>query len=110
MCIDQAVAESLSLVSHSKMEVHGVNGMTMASKYIANLTLPVVDGAGRSFAFRFPVDCTGVPDLAKRYARDSINLVGILGRNFLQFCSVTIDGTTGRTSVQIDEAIMRPRP
>jgi len=50
-----------------------------------------------------------MPSLSDRYARDGISVVGILGWNFLQFCTITIDGLTGRVVLRIDESALSPR-
>jgi Aspartyl protease len=107
--IDEAVATELKLPVEGEHEIHGAHGFGVARHYNAKLVLPVVDSSGDELAFGFTVKCVGVPQLRERYARDGVTIVGMLGRAFLQFCAIEIDGITGRVAVRIDSSVMSPR-
>jgi hypothetical protein len=109
MMIDEALAIKLGLPVQGEEEVHGAHGYGALRKYIAKLVLPVVDSSGSAFAFGIPAECSGMPNLAERYATKGMTVVGILGRNFLQFCALSIDGSSGQIAVQIDQAVLSPR-
>lgn len=109
VAIDASHAERLGLQPTGKQRIHGVHGWGELNKYVASLVLPVVDMTGFKFALRFPVDCTAIPDLSQHYADGSFEVCGVLGRNFLQFCQLQIDGGSGGIELSIDRSILLPR-
>lgn len=110
MVIDEEVAEDLGLqVLSNSAGVHGIHGWQSSKKYLAKVGLPVVDSSGFKFDLGMPLECTGMPDLRKRLKEKGANVFGMIGRNFLQFCALSIDGMTGKVSIRIDEEILKPR-
>lgn len=107
--IDEEVAFEIGLVSDRTWQVHGAHGSNTSSRYVAKLILPVTDVMGRSVALGMPMECTGIPKLREQHREFGVEVVGILGRNFLQFCQLLIDGEKGEVGVTISEAVTRPR-
>ena len=107
-CIDQSIADSLALVPTGSDRVHGIHGHSESKKYIANLVLPVACQGEALLRFAIPVECTGVPGLLDHYGGSQLRVVGIIGRNFLQFCKLTIDGASGKVILEINESVTRP--
>ena len=108
--IDETLAQNLGLAVQGGKEIHGAHGYGVLRKYMAKLVLLVVDSSGHAFAFGVPADCTGMPDLTARYAKKGASIVGILGRIFQQFCVLSIEGASGRVTLEIDQAVLLPRP
>lgn len=109
--VDEELAEALGAVEVGRSETHGFNGI--AERRIVRLTLllPVLDSDGSSKFFGFPAECTAIPGLTKAFSdRNETPVIGVLGRNFLQFCRLTIDGATGDIQLLIDESIAKGRP
>lgn len=109
-CIDQSIADSLGLAPTGADRVHGVHGHSESKKYLANLVLPVSNQGEVMLRFAMPVECTGVPNLLAHYSDTPHRVVGIMGRNFLQFCKLTVDGPHGRVTLEINESVTRPAP
>jgi len=109
-CIDQSIAESLGLVPIGVERVHGVHGHSESNKYLANLALPVSNQGGTLVRFSIPVECTGIPNLLAHYSDTPYRVVGIIGRDFLQFCKLIADGPTGKVILEVNEAVTRPAP
>lgn len=107
--IDDGIATALKLPVEGEADVHGAHGYGKLRKYTAKLILPALDSSGQHFALGVPIQCTGVPGLRERYQRDDLSVVGMLGRNFLQFCIAEFDGPSGRVAVHITENCLRPR-
>ncbi|WP_225210107.1 aspartyl protease family protein [Xanthomonas bonasiae] len=107
--IDQGIADTLRLPSHGQDQVHGAHGYGELKKYKAKLILPVADKQGYCFALGMPVECAGIPHLSEKYSSMGAKVVGIIGRNFLQFCTVVIDGPQGKIHVEIDQSVQFPR-
>jgi hypothetical protein len=107
-CIDQSIADSLGLVPTGTDRVHGVHGHSDSKKYFANLVLPVSIQGQTHVRFAIPVECTGVPGLLAQYGNSQYRVVGIIGRNLLQFCKLTVDGTSGNVILEINESVTRP--
>ena len=107
-CIDQSIADSLGLVPTGADRVHGVHGHLESRKYSANLILPVANQGATLLRFAIPVECRGSPDLLTSYGNSPYRVVGIIGRNFLQFCKLTIDGSNGKVILEINESVTRP--
>jgi hypothetical protein len=109
MLIDEALAIEMKLTVCGEEEVHGAHGYGKLRKYEAKLALPVVDSTGTALGLGIPTECLGVPHLSERYAREGISVVGILGRNFLQFCTLEINGLSGQVVIRIDQSALFPR-
>jgi hypothetical protein len=110
MMIDESVAQELQLPVEREWEVHGAHGWGKSKKYFVRLMLPVQPAAGPPEHLGMPIECTGMPDLRARCMKDGIPVLGMLGRNFFQFCHLTIDGPACKIEVVIDESIQRPAP
>jgi hypothetical protein len=49
------------------------------------------------------IECVGVPSLTEKNKEHDANLIGILGRKFLQFAHLEIDGATGKLKLLLSD-------
>lgn len=96
--IDLEVADRLSLPMLGLKELHGIHGYGTVRCYQAKLVLPAKDSIGEDCKFMKIIECVGVPSLTEKNKEHDANLIGILGRKFLQFVHLEIDGVTGNSS------------
>ena len=107
--IDDSVAKLLKLEVLSEYEIHGAHGFGKSRRYIANLLIPVKDARGQEILLQIPAECSEIPDLCKNYEMKGRKVIGVLGRNFLQFANIAIDGPSGSVRVSISKEILEPR-
>ncbi|WP_162782117.1 hypothetical protein [Arenimonas caeni] len=107
--IDQDLAVALSLPLHREQVAFGLHGQSLVKKYMVEILMPAMTAGGKGIAFRMPAECTGAPGLASFYQAHGLHVKGIIGRNFLQFCSLTIDGVSGRTHLSIGEGVTKSK-
>jgi hypothetical protein len=99
--IDLDVAMSLQLAVRGTREIHGIHGYGSLQQYLAKLILPAKDSDGNGCVFEKVMDCVGVPSLAEKNREHDVQVIGILGRVFLQSAHLEIDGSAGRISLLI---------
>jgi predicted aspartyl protease len=97
--IDLQVAERLGLPVLGMREIHGIHGYGSLHCYQAQLVLPAQDPAGEPCKFVRIIECVGVPSLIEKNKEHGANLIGIVGRSFLQFVHLEIDGVAGKLKV-----------
>jgi hypothetical protein len=51
------------------------------------------------------MECVGVPELLEKNREHDANVIGILGRVFLQSAKLEIDGSTGRVALLIRNGV-----
>jgi len=100
--IDYDVAVSLQLREQGTREVHGIHGYGTLQQYLAKLRLPARTASGADDCFDQVMECVGVPGLLQKSREESVQIIGILGRAFLQRAYLEMDGQTGRVVLQID--------
>lgn len=93
--IDLEAAELLNLPLRGSRELHGIHGYGRLQEYRAQVFLRARDAAGQSATFAPFVDCVGVPSLRQRNQKHGVDLIGILGRLFLQHGCLEIDAASG---------------
>jgi predicted aspartyl protease len=101
--IDLEVADRLSLPMLGVKEIHGIHGYGTVRCYQAKLVLPAKDPIGEDYKFIKMIDCVGVPSLTEKNKEHDVNLIGILGRKFLQFAHLEIDGATGKLKLLLSD-------
>ena len=101
--IDLEVADRLSLPMLGLKELHGIQGYGTVRCYQAKLVLPAKDPIGEDCKFIKMIDCVGVPSLTEKNKEHDVNLIGILGRKFLQFAHLEIDGATGKLKLLLSD-------
>jgi predicted aspartyl protease len=101
--IDLEVADRLSLPMLGVKEIHGIHGYGTVRCYQAKLVLPAKDPIGEDCKFIKMIDCVGVPSLTEKNKEHDVNLIGILGRKFLQFAHLEIDGATGKLKLLLSD-------
>ena len=101
--IDLEVADRLSLPMLGVKEIHGIHGYGTVRCYQAKLVLPAKNPIGEDCKFIKTIECVGVPSLREKNKEHDANLIGILGRKFLQFVHLEIDGATGQVKLFISD-------
>jgi predicted aspartyl protease len=101
--IDVEVANRLSLPMLGVKEIHGIHGYGTVRCYQAKLVLPAKDPIGEDCTFIKISECVGVPSLTEKNQEHEANLIGILGRQFLQHVYLEIDGATGKLKLLLSD-------
>ena len=103
--IDLDVAMTLQLAVRGTREIHGIHGYGSLQQYLARLTLPAKDPSGSNCLFEQVMECVGVPSLMEKSREDDAQVIGILGRVFLQAAHLEIDGSAGRISLLVRRSV-----
>ena len=101
--IDLSVADRLGLPILGIKEIHGIHGYGTVRCYQARLVLPAQDSTGEDCDVIKIIECAGVPSLIEKNKEHDANLIGIVGRKFLQFVHLEIDGASGKLKLLISE-------
>jgi len=101
--IDLEVADRLSLPMLGVKEIHGIHGYGTVRCYQAKLVLPAKDPIGEDCKFIKIIECVGVPSLTEKNKEHDANLIGILGRKFLQHAHLEINGATGKLKLLLSD-------
>ena len=101
--IDDDVADHLRLPIRGMKEIHGIHGYGTVRCYQAKPFLPAKDPIGEDCKFIKSIECVGVPSLTEKNKENHANLIGILGRKFLQFVHLEIDGATGKLKLLLSD-------
>ncbi len=115
--IDEDVATQLGLHVLEEGQMHGLHGRRSVNNYLGFLQLPIEDAEGRCIELGVRVELVGVRDIGKNHEADGFvgaegqkaRVIGILGRQFLQFTDLHYDGRTGIVEILIHEEITRPQ-
>lgn len=99
--IDLEAAELLNLPLNGTREIHGIHGYGRLQEYRAQLYLRAQDDIGHSTTFALVVDCVGVPSLRARHQQHGVDLIGILGRLFLQQGRLEVDAPAGTVNLTL---------
>ena len=103
--IDVAVADRLRLPIFGTKEIHGIHGYGSVSCYQVKLVLAAKDSIGEDCEFMKIFECIGVPSLTEKNREHGVNVIGIIGRQFLQNVHLEIDGTTGQLKLLITDSV-----
>lgn len=101
--IDVEVAERLRLPIRGTKEIHGIHGYGTVSCYQAKLILPAKDSTGKDLPFIKTIECIGVPSLTEKNREHGVDVIGIIGREFLQNVRLEIDGATGQLKLLVND-------
>jgi hypothetical protein len=99
--IDYDVAVSLQLREQGTREIHGIHGYGTLQQYLAKVRLPAMTASGADSCFEQVMECVGVPALSEKSVEQNAQVIGILGRAFLQAAYLEIDSKIGRVVLQI---------
>jgi len=99
--IDDDVAVLLQLQQQGTREIHGIHGYGTLQQYLARVRLPAKTASGADSYFEQVMECVGVPALLEKSREQNAQVIGILGRAFLQTAYLEIDSKTGRIVLQI---------
>lgn len=94
--IDLAVAEMLGLYPRGTRSVHGIHGYGSLHLYLARVVLPALGADGQPTFYSTALECVGVPSLREKSSEHRADVIGILGRHFLRYASVTVDHLSGQ--------------
>jgi hypothetical protein len=103
--IDVDVGDRLSLPIVGMKEIHGIHGYGTVRCYQAKLVLPAKDPAGADCKFAKIIECIGVPSLTDKNKEHGAEVIGILGRQFLQNAHLEIDGITGNLKLLVSDQV-----
>jgi hypothetical protein len=103
--IDADVALSLDLSVGGMREVHGIHGYGWLQLYLAKLVLPAKDLAGKDCFFEQVMECVGIPSLLEKNRQHDAQVIGILGRAFLQTANLEIDGRLGHIKLSLRDLV-----
>jgi len=103
--IDADVALSLNLSARGMREVHGIHGYGRLQLYLAKLVLPAKDFAGKDCFFEQVMECVGIPSLLEKNRQHDAQVIGILGRAFLQAANLEIDGRLGHIKLSLHDSV-----
>jgi SEC-C motif len=114
--IDAGVARELNLRPVRRTEAFGIGGSGMFEMVSANMLLYVGDVRGDRVAIGLFKDFVCAPGL--RETHDAYNLtaadgsplriIGLLGRDFLRFATLTYNGLSGHWDMKINPSVMQP--
>lgn len=99
--IDAEVAQSLVLPQRGMKRIQGIHGSGRLPEYHAGLILPTEDGAGGRSSYWTMLDCIGIPALRQKNLEHGVEIIGILGREFLAAARLEVDGITGDIRIVI---------
>jgi hypothetical protein len=99
--IDLDVAVSLQLREQGTREIHGIHGYGTLQQYLARVRLPAKTASGADDCFEQVIECVGVPALLEKSREQNAQVIGILGRAFLQTACLEIDSKIGRIVLQM---------
>ena len=103
--IDVEVADRLGLPVLGTKEIHGIHGYGAVSCYQVKLVLAAKDSIGEDCEFMKIFECIGVPSLTEKNREHGVNVIGIIGRQFLQNVHLEIDGATGELKLLITASV-----
>ena len=103
--IDDDVADHLRLPIRGTKEIHGIHGYGTVRCYQAKLVLPAKDPTGEDCKFIKVIECVGVHSLREKNKEHDANLIGILGRQFLQNAHLEINGITGNLKLLVSDQV-----
>lgn len=101
--IDDDVADHLRLPIRGTKEIHGIHGYGTVRCYQAKLVLSAQDPLGEDCEFTTIIECIGVPSLTEKNREHGVNVIGIIGRQFLQNVHLEIDGATGKLKLLVND-------
>jgi predicted aspartyl protease len=101
--IDLEVADRLGLPVLGLKEIHGIHGYGTVRCYRAKLLLPARDDTGNFCNFIKLIQCVGVPSLIEKNSEHGVNVIGIIGRQFLQHVHLEVDGATGKLRLLLSD-------
>jgi hypothetical protein len=107
--ICERVAQELAIQPKEQRSAHGLSGSDTLNFYQVDLHLPARATSGEEIVFRTSVECHGIRDLSTNHQQYGLNVIGILGRVFLQFVHLQVNGASGQVHLLIDDAIIQPR-
>ena len=115
IAIDRQIAEDLQLPKLEKTIVHGFTSEEEVDQYEALLILPIIPLIPvEAQAISFPIICQ-TSNIQKHHAEYTtpegkpLNVIGVLGRTFMQFTKIYYDGLTGSVEIYLDRSGMYPK-
>ena len=110
-CIAEEVAAELGLRAVGRRLTRGAHGTQTNNVYEARLSVTVPNNHGGPASVHADLQVSGIPELASgnlglRTPDGSPDrLIGLLGRDFLRYVTLTYNGAAGRITLQIDPSI-----
>ncbi len=101
--IDLEAAEFLHLPSRGTREIHGIHGYGRLQQFVGKVILPTKGPDGYECCFEQVMECVGVPSLREKSREQDANVIGILGRVFLQGAHLELDGQIGKMDLWLGD-------
>jgi hypothetical protein len=103
--IDLDTAMSLQLNLCGTREIHGIHGYGSLQQFLAKLVLPAKDQDDQDCFFEQVMECVGVPSLMEKNREHGAQIIGILGRVFLQSAHLEMEGSAGRITLHLRDSV-----
>lgn len=114
-CIALHAAEQLGLKPHATTPNHGAHGEHESQIFLVHFSLAIRDGNGPLLAIEREMSVPAIPDMQLAYAKlqvqmngQPLNVIGVLGRDFLRHARMTYDGPRGIVEIEMNLAGMGP--
>lgn len=112
--ISASVARELGLRPTRIQQGFGAGGEHQLPVFLATIELEITDPSGASTKIGWEQEALGIPSLGagRRVICDgeSMEIIGLLGRDFLRFCRVVYDGAEGTLEFELNMAAMKIHP
>ena len=111
-------AQSLGLHPIGVLKLRGAHGEQDSPLFYARFSLAIADPNGARLAIQMEQRVCGVPDLERAYEKvgaqaadgSPVRLIGLLGRDFLQYARMTYDGPQARVTIEVDTKAIKSGP
>jgi hypothetical protein len=111
-------AQSLGLRPIGVLKLRGAHGEQDSPVFYAHFSLAIADPGGTRLAIEMEQRVCGVPDLERAYDQvgaqagdgSPVRLIGLLGRDFLQYTKMTYDGPQARVTIEVDTKAIKASP
>jgi Aspartyl protease len=114
-CISESVARGLGLHPTRSQRGYGAGGEHQLPVFLAAIEIEIKDPASnRATRIGWEQEALGIPSLgaARKVNCDGVDLeiIGLLGRDFLRFCRVVYDGPAGTIEFELNMAAIKLQP
>jgi len=116
--IDAAVAEELSLKPDGQHEVQGFNVSSSEDHYTVKIVIAAehVPSHRKNAGMSHQISgVTGIKNMHNRLVaifkeEAPGRIIGIIGRDFLEYTTMVYDGLNGTVTIEVDSSILCPKP
>jgi len=115
-CISLKAAQTLGLTATRIQDGYGAGGLHRNPVFFATLEISIADEkTGKITTIGWEQEVQGIPDLelhaqGLQYAGESVEVVGLLGRDILRHTRLAYDGIDGRFEITFDLKSLQQQP